>query len=255
MNQEKEIWKPIIGYEGLYEVSNLGRVKTLSKIVNNYPNTTRVLPEKIRLGNINKKLGYRMISLSKDGDVHTMYVHRLVALAFIPNPKNFPMINHKDEDKTNNNVSNLEWCTPRYNMAYSNVFDAAKLKNSIPVCQYDMDGVFIKRYNSSYDAARKIGVKPYCISYCCLGKIGSVKGFLWKYEDEDREKIKHTRVSKRRVVQMDINGNELKIWSSIREAALSTRSNESLIGRCCNNKRNNTNGFKWKYFDANPIVF
>ncbi len=99
MDNNIEIWKDVKGYEGLYQVSNLGRVKTLRKVVNNYPNCTRVLPEKIRNGNVNKSLGYKMVSLSKDGKLKNEFVHRLVAKAFIPNPDNYPMVNHKDEDK------------------------------------------------------------------------------------------------------------------------------------------------------------
>jgi hypothetical protein len=251
-----EIWKPVKGYEGLYEVSNFGRVKSLERVVNSHPaNCKRTLPEKIRTGHVSKKLGYAMITLSANNVNKSVYIHRLVAEAFIPNPNNLPMINHKDEDKTNNSIDNLEWCTAKYNMAYSNVFACAKTRNSKPVRQYDYDGNLIKEYASSNEAGRAMGVRPYCISFCCRGKIGSVKGFLWKYADENYVKKQHVRARDRRIVQMDMEGNVLKIWPSQKDAAVGTRSLATAIGSCCNGRRKSANGYKWEYYDKTPIVF
>ena len=108
----KEIWKDIKGYEGLYQVSNLGRVKSF-----NYMNTGK---EKIKTLTLQKKHpmkqgGYLQTTLYKNKQTKTVVVHRLVAEAFIPNPDNLPQVNHKDHDKTNNCVDNLEWCTAKYN--------------------------------------------------------------------------------------------------------------------------------------------
>lgn len=251
-----EIWKPVRGYEGLYEVSNFGRVKSLKRVVNSHPvNCKRTLPEKIRTGRLNKKLGYMMISLSVGNVNKQNYIHRLVAEAFVPNPNNYPMVNHKDEDKANNSVDNLEWCTAKYNMAYSNVFGQAKSKNSKPVCQYDYDGNLIKEYPSSNEAGRALNVRPYCISFCCQGKIGSVRGFLWRYADEGYVKPKQTAALCRRVIQKDLDGTTIKIWSSIHEAAHGTGTRESLIGRCYHGTRRSTNGFKWEFYDKKPIIF
>ena len=99
-----EEWKEIPGYEGLYEVSNMGNVRNVRR------NTL------LRLTKTNK--GYIQVGLSKNGILTVLKVHRLVAQAFLPNPDNLPMINHKDEDKTNNRVENLEWCDHKYNMNY-----------------------------------------------------------------------------------------------------------------------------------------
>ena len=104
-----EIWKDIKGYEGLYQISNKGRVKTLGN------NKTR--KEKIRDGKIDR--GYKRILLCKNGKKKQCLIHRLVAEAFLPNPDNLPVVNHKDENKLNNNVENLEWCTQAYNVNYS----------------------------------------------------------------------------------------------------------------------------------------
>ena len=104
-----EEWKDIKGYEGIYQISNKGRVKTLG-------NNRR--KEKIREG-IADNTGYKRISLCKNGKEKKYSIHRLVAQAFLPNPDNLPVVNHKDENKLNNNVENLEWCTQKYNVNYS----------------------------------------------------------------------------------------------------------------------------------------
>lgn len=107
---ENEIWKPVGGYEGLYEVSNFGRIKSLNCYNYKYP----------RIMKLGKRTdGYLCVGLSKNNQTKTKSVHRLVAEAFIPNPDNLEMVNHKDENKTNNNVDNLEWCTRAYNQLYS----------------------------------------------------------------------------------------------------------------------------------------
>lgn len=107
---KKEIWKPVVGYEGLYEVSNFGRVKSLNCY--NYKE-----PRIMKLGK--RQDGYLSVGLSKNNTQKTRIVHRLVAEAFIPNPNNLEMVNHRDEDRTNNHVENLEWCTRAYNQVYS----------------------------------------------------------------------------------------------------------------------------------------
>lgn len=118
----EEVWKDIKGYEGKYQVSNLGRIKSLS-----YRNTGI---SKILVPKINK--GYYEIGLYLNGIRKMFFVHRLVALTFIPNPNNLPQINHIDEDKTNNCVDNLEWCTQAYNNIYGTRLErvSSSLKNN-----------------------------------------------------------------------------------------------------------------------------
>lgn len=118
----KEIWKDVKGYEGKYQISNLGRVKSL-----NYARRKQV---RILRPGIQKKTGYISVSLLKEGKQKTKTIHRLVAEAFIPNPKNLKQINHKDENKQNNCVNNLEWCSAKYNSNYGhrNAIISKKLK-------------------------------------------------------------------------------------------------------------------------------
>ena len=110
----KEIWKDIPGYEGLYQISNLGNVKSLPRKVNK-----RKCEEIIKVPTISNK-GYYRISLCKNGKIKYYAIHRLVAEAFISNHNNLPCVNHKDCNKQNNNVDNLEWCTYSYNNMYKN---------------------------------------------------------------------------------------------------------------------------------------
>ena len=127
----KEIWKDIKGYEGYYQVSNLGRVRSLKRVVGagkNANHSTQTLNGRILKSAYTKK--YVTTILSKDGKTKCFSVHKLVAEAFIPNPDNLPCVNHKDENKHNNKVDNLEWCTYKYNNEYNGRVDKCKHKIS-----------------------------------------------------------------------------------------------------------------------------
>ena len=114
----KEIWKDIPNFEGLYQVSNLGNIKGLDRYVNSaIKNNNRVKRKGKLLKQYNKR-GYFQVSLSKNHKRYYFNVHRLVAIAFLPNPDNLPQVNHKDENPLNNILSNLEWCTAKYNCNY-----------------------------------------------------------------------------------------------------------------------------------------
>ena len=159
-----ETWKEISGYEGLYEVSDLGRVKSL--------NYNRTGMENILKPGTNHK-GYLQLSLYKDGHVKTVKVHRLVAEAFIPNTHGLETVNHKDEDKTNNVASNLEWMTRADNKRYS----ANK-----SVQMFDKEtGELLATFPSTMEASRITGIKQPSISECCRGKLKSTGGYIWRY--------------------------------------------------------------------------
>ena len=113
----EEDWRDIKGYEGYYQVSNHGRVKSISRLVNSFPNK-RTVPERILKQQVLRS-GYMSVGLWKDFHFFRLSVHRLVALAFIPNPYNLPQVNHRDGIKTNNNANNLEWCSRSENMKHA----------------------------------------------------------------------------------------------------------------------------------------
>jgi hypothetical protein len=117
---EEEIWKDIEGYEGLYQVSNLGRVKSLARYKQNHSKLQKVNE---RLLSPRFRRNYYVVALCKEGTVKNVSVHRLVAETFIPNPNNYPIINHKDENSLNNCINNLEWCTYQYNNTYGTVLE------------------------------------------------------------------------------------------------------------------------------------
>lgn len=165
----KEIWKDIVGYEGKYQVSNLGRVKSL-----NYGRTGK---EKVLKYEDNN--GYLRVNLCKNCKVKHYRIHRLVAQAFIPNPDNLPVINHKNEIKTDNRVQNLEWCTSQYNSTYNNQHIKRGIKLKKKRACYK-NGILIKVYDSGIDT-EKDGFSLSHVSRCCQGKRNSHKGFQWKY--------------------------------------------------------------------------
>ena len=167
-----ELWKPIKGWEGKYEVSNLGVVRNAI--------TGHILKQH------DAGYGYMQVLLSRSRREHYhALVHRLVAQAFVPNPNNLPQVNHKDENKYNNLPHNLEWCTAMYNMHYGEAskirWEMARKSLSKPVIQYK-DGKEIARYPSSRAAAKALGVSPSSISAALTGKNHSCAGFQWKFQ-------------------------------------------------------------------------
>ena len=167
-----EIWCPVKGYEGLYEVSTWGRVKSLR-----YNKTNKI----VILTPVKTKAGYLMISLCKDKSVKRFYIHRLVAVTFIPNPNNLPLVNHKDQNPQNNRVENLEWCTQKYNVNYADAQEKRIKKESKPVAQYTLDGKLVATYLSASDAGRQTGIHQGNISACCRGDKKTAGGFIWRY--------------------------------------------------------------------------
>lgn len=185
MNTQEE-WKDIKGYEGLYQVSNLGNVKSLKRNVKTrHPGKTYVIEEKIRKVTYNRG-GYALIVLSKCGKNKTCLVHRLVAEAFVsnPDPENFVLVNHKDENKRNNKSDNLEWCTTTYNNTYRNIhlrrnFDSINRK----IIQYDLDMNEIKRWKSVAEASDFYKIANTNIIKCCKSERSHCAGFKWRYYD------------------------------------------------------------------------
>ncbi len=182
----QEIWKDIPGYEGLYQVSDLGRVKSLERYKNNNGGFVKV-PEKIFNGA--PRNGYLLVGLSKGGKRKTCAIHRLVAIAFIPNPENKPTVNHINGNKTDNRAVNLEWNTDAENIRHAfatglNGFEHSKnKKGSIPVAQYDTDMNLVRTYPSMMEAERQTGIPNRNIALCCRGKYGRIGGYIWKYAE------------------------------------------------------------------------
>lgn len=166
-----ETWKDIKGYEELYQVSNLGRIKSLPR------NTAheRIMRQRKDKG------GYLFLCLTKNGIPKTFKVHRLVAEAFILNPHNLPEVNHKKEfEKYNNMVENLEWCTRKYNANYGTASIRCHKKQMKKVYKYDLKRNFLEQFPSLIDACNK-KYDFSCIAKCCRGVYKSSYGFIWSY--------------------------------------------------------------------------
>lgn len=178
-----EIWKPIKGYEGLYEVSNTGKVKSLEKRAR-FGRGYRTFPER-ELKLSEDKDGYYKVNLSKQGKKKRFFVHRLVATAFIGNPEELPVVNHKDGNKKNNFVSNLEWTTRSENDLHAFRTGLRKPTDggtSKKVIQVDIHtGKVIQEYKSISEAARKNKVSITSISDCANGKQNQAHGYKWEF--------------------------------------------------------------------------
>ena len=165
----KEVYKPlnIKGFEGRYEISNTGQIKSVR--------TGRILKQRLN------RNGYCQVDLCKDGAQKTFRVHRLVAYAFIPNPNNLPEVNHKDECKTNNRIDNLEWCTRKYNANYGTITERIAKANSIVVEQLDDNGIVLASYPSTMQIERVLGFFNGAISLACRKGVKRY-GYFWKYK-------------------------------------------------------------------------
>ena len=172
-----EIWGKIKNYENLYEISNHGKVKSVKRIIKRKKNGDLPIKERILKPTINIG-GYKTVALSKNNKRKIIPIHRLVAQTFISNPKNLPCVNHKDENKLNNCVDNLEWCTVKYN----NNYGSKKDKISKKVIQYDKNKNIIKEWNSIIDVQRISDINNSNIVQCCKGKRKSAGGYVWEYK-------------------------------------------------------------------------
>lgn len=192
----EEIWKDIKGYEGLYQISNLGNVK---KIKNKKYNINK---KEVEEKEINKyisigkhKLGYKNVKLTdKNGIRKNLFLHRIIAEAFIENPNNFNIINHKDGDKSNNDINNLEWTSQKDNVNHAwknglceNVRKVCAIngrKKSKKIIQKNKNGEVIKVWNSTMDIERELGILHNNITSCCKHYNRTAGGFIWEYYKE-----------------------------------------------------------------------
>ena len=182
---KEEIFKDIEGYEGKYQTSNRGNVKSLNY---NHTGKERILKPSKNIW------GYLQVQLYKDGKGKMYTVHKLVATAFCENPHGFKEVNHLDEDKTNNCADNLEWCSRSYNNTYNGrakkagkkqINDPNKSKSVIAI---DKVTGLIVEFSSTHEAERQTGIAQSNICACCKGKLNSCGGFYWMYaNDADAE--------------------------------------------------------------------
>ena len=225
----KEKWEKIKDFD--YEISNCGNLRKLNS------NKLRKLQT--------DKDGYNIITIWKNGKSYLKRINRLVAEAFIPNPNNLPIVNHKDENKQNNHVENLEWCTVEYNNVYS---------KARPIIQLDLDGNFICEYNSIKDAENKTGFASSHIQDCCNPTkvhCKTFKNFQWLYK-ENYDFNKNYKINKpmpnrgRKVAQYNLNGDLINIYEKLSKIN-DNKNYNSNIAKCCCGSLKTAYGYKWKY--------
>lgn len=161
------IWKDVVGYEGIYKVSNKGELYSIKR--------------KRKLNPSISKNGYRQAKLYKNGKYKTRSVHRIVATAFLENPENYPVVNHVDEDKLKNNVENLQWCTQKHNVNHGTGQQRRIEAVKMPVKQYTLDGQYLATYKSAVDLQELYGFHQSAISRVCRGERKTAYKYIWKY--------------------------------------------------------------------------
>ncbi len=248
----KEIWKDIPGYEGMYQISNLGHILSL-----NYKRS-----HKPRLMKIHKTYdGYDRVGIGGKKHPLIITVHILVARAFIPNPENKPQVNHKDGNKSNNCVSNLEWVTGKENIQHAiknglrpvMAYKPPKGKDhysSKPILQYDLQGNFIKKWECQSEAARFYSGLPGAINNCIKGRIKSYKGYIWKMFNGDipqKINVIHNHLSPRIIYQYNLDGKLIHTWGSFKEIMKSNPKYKApSLSACCTGAQKSAYGYIWK---------
>ena len=265
---EGEEWKKVSGYEERYMVSNYGRVKSYHKHNNHC--CPKILKQYYKEGN----RCYWKVYLFKDGKGKTIYVHRLVAKAFIPNPKNLPEVNHKDENKLNPHKSNLEWCDRKYNCNFGTLPNRMRehanrrwteyienenrygIKHRM-VHQYDLNGNYIASYNSQKEAGLETGINKNSICDACKERALSAGGFIWTYTkniEEVKKKVKLAKGVKGRnrkntlpIEQYTLDNKYICTYKNALSAAKQNGLCYTSILMCAKEKWKKYGGFIWKY--------
>lgn len=250
-NKVKEEWKDVVGYEGIYQVSNYGSVKSLERKTfhGKVCFTSKEKPMKQCL-----RGGYKTVCLRKDNAKKMQRVHRLVAQAFISNPENKQFVDHIDGDRLNNVVTNLRWCTPRENMNNEVTYprnrralQEAWNKRSKKVYQYTLNGEFIQEWTNTSQASKATNATKQSIKLCCEGKYRSANGFRWSFEKKDNIGAITMQYNCVKVAKMDKMGNILGCYDSLKDAALSTeKCTIQDVSNCIRGYRKTSYGYTFK---------
>ena len=274
MNQE-EVWMPIKSYngkyEGSYEISNYGRVKSVERYVLQ-GGKQRIVKSKIKKQVLNTN-GYPCVSLCIEKRSRLVAIHRLIAEAFIPNPDNKLCIDHINTNILDYRIENLQWVTHKENSnnpitkkklydnshskeAKEKSFLTKKIKGgkTAPktVYQFSLEGVFVAEYNSIKEASKITGINSSDISSASLNKKCSAGGYLWS-RTKDAPFYKPYSKKQKQIKQLSKDGELIKVWNSIKEASETLNITYSNISRCARGKttRKLCGGFKWEYMKLN----
>lgn len=175
-----ENWVDVKGWEGFYQVSNYGNVRSLSRTKTVKNGGVQEVKGRV-LTPQTDRFGYYRVCFTRDGKSVYKRVNRIVAQAFIPNPDNLPQVNHKNECKTDNRVENLEWCDAKYNSNYGSRNKKVQEAQSVWVIKLSFNNEILHFYRSAMEAERDTGISNSNINRCCKGKRKSAGGYIWKY--------------------------------------------------------------------------
>lgn len=225
------MWKQYLNTN--YSVSDDGQVRN--------DKTNRILSQ-------STQQDYKHVTLSIDGKQKRMRVHRLVAEVFLDNPQNKPYVNHKDGNRGNNSVENLEWATPAENTQHAVLTGLFVSGVAKPVNQYSLDGQLMMTFPSATEASRQTGTAQEKITMCCKRQRETANDYQWRYVNDiqDVGKVQKKFITGKKVAQCDDEGNILNIYESFREAARAVHGTSSAISRICSGLNVHHKGYRWK---------
>lgn len=247
----EELWKFIDGTSEMYKISNLGNVMVRDYRAKGY--WREQVSFKV------DHLGYRAVHIYYEGKRKAVLLHRLVAITFIPNPGNLPVVNHKDQNPANCRADNLEWCTVQYNATYADAVEKRRARitgvyrANDAVAQYTINGEFVAVHKSARDASYAVTgnreLKAETIVQVCRGARHLCCGYQWRYAfDGYPERLPHY-CRTNMVEQLSLNGEHLAYYKSSYAAKDATGVQATQILKCCKGQRKQSGGFKWRYYD------
>lgn len=253
---DQEIWKDVTGFEGFYQVSTLGRVRSLDRKIVGKDGFPRL--HKGRVMSPGVIHGYKFLYLNKNGVKKRWYVHRLVASEFIPNPKGYPQINHKDEDRGNNQVDNLEWCTSKYNNNYGGHAKRSGEGISIPVVCLDMLNMAIYKFSSSKAASDRFGLDTGHVAKVILGKSTNHKQYIFVRERDytpELMRYKYTNAHHKAVDIFTTDGDYIGRKCDTVRASNVTGVDPSTISKCLRGKKKGAKGYVFRHPSFDEVAY
>ena len=243
-NLPNEEWRFIPNTDNLYMISNMGRVKSVDSY-RVYENYTRNCKSRIRKQFPNWQGYLGCFVTNRKGDRIHIVTHKVVCDVFIPNTNNLPCVNHKDENKQNNKVDNLEHCTYAYNLTYGSRAE----EKDVAVIQYDLEGNFIKEHKSVRFAAKDTNTNPRSISNVIHGWAKQAGGYIWRLKEGNSlgEVQSYVNYNKSAILCYNMNGDFIREYKSMIDAEKDLNICYQSISDCCRGKRKSVKGFIFKY--------